>query len=81
MKKPEIITVLNTKSEDGIEITYHLSLQGTVCTEIKYPKDYLSLDEDIQQQNENLPKTRRKYVTEEGKVVSYLTAKKLGIIS
>jgi hypothetical protein len=36
---------------------------------------------ELEAENETLPKTKRRYMTEDGKVVGYLTAKKLGIIS
>jgi hypothetical protein len=53
----------------------------TITSEISYTKNYKSLHEELEAENETLPKTKRRYMTEDGKVVGYLTAKKLGIIS
>jgi len=49
---------------------------GPLSVEIKYPKNYISyIDEQ-----ELLPKTVRKYPTDEGNWVGYQRAKALGII-
>jgi len=52
-----------------------------ITSEVSYTKNYKSLHEEIEAENETLPKTKRRYMTEDGKIVGYLTAKKLGIIS
>jgi hypothetical protein len=53
----------------------------TITSEVSYTKNYKSLHDLLEAENETLPKTKRRYMTEDGKVVGYLTAKKLGIIS
>ena len=74
--------ILSKTHLDGTTITYFMSDNGRVITsEINYAKNYKSLHEEIEAENETLPKTKRRYMTEDGKVVGYLTAKKLGIIS
>ena len=49
---------------------------GPVSVEIKYPKNYISYAEE----QELLPKTVRKYTTDEGNWVGYQRAKALGLI-
>ena len=49
---------------------------GPISVEIKYPKDYKTFDEE----QEQLPATKRKYCTEKGNWVGYQRAKALGII-
>ena len=67
---------------DGTTITYFMSEDRRVITsEVSYNRNYKSLYEELEAENETLPKTKRRYMTEDGKVVGYLTAKKLGIIS
>lgn len=74
--------ILSKTHLDGTTITYFVSENGRVITsESSYTKSYKSLHEEIEAENETLPKTKRRYMTEDGKVVGYLTAKKLGIIS
>ena len=74
--------ILSKTHLDGTTITYFMSENGRVITsEVSYTKNYKSLHEEIESENETLPKTKRRYMTEDGKVVGYLTAKKLGIIS
>lgn len=68
-------------SDDNIEEIWTFDLNkrinGPVSVEISYPKNFKSM-EDIQ---DELPKTKRKYFYEEGaKWVNYTRAKGLGII-
>ena len=59
--------------------TYDLSKspRGPISTEFEYPKDYVSEATN----EENLPKSQRKYLNEvTGKMVSYTRAYQLGII-
>ena len=49
---------------------------GPLSVEIKYPKDYISYADE----QELLPKTVRKYTTDEGNWVGYSRAKVLGLI-
>jgi hypothetical protein len=74
--------ILSKTHLDGTTIKYFMSDdRRTITSEVSYTKNYKSLHEQIETENETLPKTKRRYMTEEGKVVGYLTAKKLGIIS
>jgi hypothetical protein len=59
-----------------------MSENGRVITsETSYSKGHKSLYEELEEKNKGLPKTKHQYMTDEGKVVGYLTAKKLGIIT
>ena len=49
-------------------------------SEIFYGRGYKSPQEELDEMNKGLPKTKRKYLTEENKIVGYLTAKKKGLI-
>jgi hypothetical protein len=74
--------ILSKTHRDGTTITYYLSEDGRIVTsEIEYSRLSKSLYEELEERNKGLPKTKRQYMTDEGKVVGYLTAKKLGIIS
>jgi len=53
----------------------------TVTSELSYPRSFRNIYEELEHKNESLPKTKRQFITDEGKVVGYLTAKKLGIIT
>ena len=67
---------------DGNTITYFMSDdKRTVTSELTYSRSFRNIHEELEFKNENLPKTKRWYMTDEGKVVGYLTAKKLGIIT
>lgn len=67
------------ESEDGVkEIwVYDKTINpfGPLSVEFKYPKNYKTYAEE----QEELPKTRRKYCTDEGNWVGYQRAKALGI--
>jgi hypothetical protein len=53
---------------------------GPLNVEKFYPKDYNS-EMEVDETNENLPKTKRKYLNpENGKLVAYTRAKVLGLI-
>ena len=74
--------ILSKTHLDGTTIRYFMSENKRVITsEITYPKNHKGLHEELEERNQGLPKTKRQYMTDEGKVVGYLTAKKLGIIS
>lgn len=74
--------ILTNTNSDGNVITYYASEDGKVITsEITYARTFKGLQEELEEENEKLPKTKRRYMTDEGKIVGYLTAKKLGIIS
>lgn len=74
--------ILTSTNSDGNTITYYASEDGKVISsEIVYARTFKGLQEELEEENEKLPKTKRRYMTDEGKVVGYLTAKKLGIIS
>ena len=69
------------RDEDtGIEITYYFEKGVMVRTDIKYLSGYTSAEEELANMNKGLPKTKRKYLDEENKIVSYLTAKKKGLV-
>lgn len=66
--------------EEGYSQTWHYDLDkspnGPMMVEIFYPEGYFK-DED----KENLPKTKRKYLNPaNGKMVAYTRAKELGLI-
>ena len=68
--------------KDGVTITYYTNDNNSVIwSESSYPRNFKSLEEQLEQENENLPKHKRKYIDESGKVISYLTAKKQGIVA
>ncbi len=74
--------ILSKTHSDGTTIRYFMSENGRVITsETSYSKGHKSLYEELEEKNKGLPKTKRQYMTDEGKVVGYLTAKKLGIIT
>ena len=75
------------ENEDGTINTWYYdtdrTTRGPVKVEITYPKDYDFRTEDdiLNEDNENLPKTRRKYINpKNGKLVGYTRARALGII-
>ena len=49
---------------------------GPISVEMKYPKEHKTFAEE----QEELPKTKRKYCTEKGNWVGYQRAKSLGLI-
>ena len=68
------------KYEDGSSQKWHYNLDkspnGPIMVEMFYPEGYFPRD-----RNENLPKTKRKYLNPtNGKMVAYTRAKELGII-
>jgi len=69
------------KYDDGIVVTwtynYNKFTNGPVQVDITYPKDY----KDLEEIQENLPKTQRTYLNpKNGKTVGYGRAKQLGLI-
>ena len=79
MQSREMFTRTN---KDGVTITYYTNQNTSVIwTEQTYPRTYKSLSEELEEENEKLPKHKRKYLDESGKIISYLTAKKQGIVA
>ena len=66
--------------EDDMTIRYTYKWNRMVKSEIFYGKGYKSAQDELDEMNKGLPKTKRKYLDDEGKIVSYLTAKKKGLI-
>lgn len=66
--------------EDDLTIKYTFKYDRMVKSEITYGRGYQSPEQELEKLNAGKPKTRRKYLTEENKLVGYLTAKKLGLI-
>lgn len=66
--------------EDDMTITYTYKYNKMVKSEINYGRGYKSPQQELDELNKGLPKTKRKYLTEENKIVGYLTAKKKGLI-
>lgn len=67
--------------DDDHIITYYYEYNRMVRTDIKYKGNFKTLHEELEEKNEKLPKHKRKYLDEDGKIVSYLTAKKRGIVA
>lgn len=73
------------KDNDGVVSTWTYDLDkfpnGPILVENEYPKDWKSPSEEIEESQENLPITKRKYLNpKNGKLVSYARAKMLGLI-
>ena len=66
--------------EDDMTIRYTYKWNRMVKSEIFYGKGYKSAQDELDEMNKGLPKTKRKYLDDEGKIVGYLTAKKKGLI-
>lgn len=68
------------KHSDGSVTTWFYDLSktkdGPIKTETKYPKGML----DWGQVQESLPKTKRKYALDDGRIVGYTRARELGVI-
>jgi hypothetical protein len=68
------------KYNDGAVITWYwdksVRTEGPVKTETKWPKGLL----DFEQIQEALPKTKRKYALDDGRIVGYARARILGVI-
>ena len=83
-KKRDVVPaerILECTSEDSTyTIKYTFKHGVMVRTDITYSKGYKSAIEELEERNKSLPKTRRKYMDDEGKIVGYLTAKKKGLI-
>ena len=74
----ELFSRTNT---EGVTITYYSDEKNSkVWSEISYPRNYKELQEQLDEENANLPKHKRKYIDDDGRVVSHLTAKKLGLV-
>lgn len=66
---------------DGVTTTYYTNQDNSIVwTDRTYPRTYKSLVEQLEEENEKLPKHKRKYLDDSGKIVSYLTAKKQGLV-
>jgi hypothetical protein len=66
--------------ENDMTIRYTYKWNRMVKSEIFYGKGFKSAQDELDEMNKGLPKTKRKYLDEEGKIVSYLTAKKKGLL-
>lgn len=66
--------------ETDVTIRYTFKYNKMVKSELYYGRGYKSAQDELDEKNKGLPKTRRKYLTDEGKIVGYLTAKKKGLI-
>ena len=66
--------------EDDMTIRYTYKWNRMVKSEIFYGKGYKSAQDELDEMNKGLPKTKCKYLDDEGKIVGYLTAKKKGLI-
>mgnify|MGYP000969972917 CR=1 FL=1 len=66
--------------ENDFTIRYTYKWNRMVKSEIFYGKGYKSAQDELDEMNKGLPKTKRKYLDDEGKIVGYLTAKKKGLI-
>ena len=66
--------------EDDTTIRYTYKYNQMIKSEIFYGRGYKSPQQELDERNKGLPKTKRKYLTDEGKIVGYLTAKKKGLI-
>lgn len=74
--------ILSKTRLDGSTITYYMSDdKRTITSEQTYSRTFKNIFEELELKNEGLPKTKRQYMTDEGKIIGYLTAKKLGIIT
>jgi hypothetical protein len=66
--------------EDDTTIRYTYKYNRMIKSEIFYGRGYKSPQQELDERNKGLPKTKRKYLTDEGKIVGYLTAKKKGLV-
>lgn len=74
--------ILSKTRLDGSTITYYMSDdKRTITSEQTYSRTFKNIFEELEIKNQGLPKTRRQYMTDVGKIIGYLTAKKLGIIT
>ena len=68
------------KNDDGAVMTWYwdktIRTEGPIKTVTKWPKGAL----DFEQIQEALPKTKRKYALDDGRIVGYARARALGII-
>lgn len=67
--------------DDDCIITYYYEYNRMVRTDIKYKGNFKTLHEELEDKNSRLPKHKRKYLDDSGKIISYLTAKKRGIVA
>ena len=69
-------------NQEGVTITYYSDERNLrVWSEVNYPRNFKDLQEQLDEENASLPKHKRKFIDDDGKVVSYLTAKKLGLVA
>jgi len=66
--------------EDDMTIRYTYKYNRMIKSEIFYGRGYKSAQDELDEMNKGLPKTKRKYLDDEGKIVGYLTAKKKGLV-
>ena len=83
-KKRDVVPaerILECFNKDGnYTIRYTFKHGRMVRTDISYGRGYKSVIEELEEANEGLPKTKRKYLDDDGKIVGYLTAKKKGLV-
>ena len=77
---PEHRVMECTSNDDKMTVKYTFRNGVMVRTDINYGKGYKSVIEELEEQNKKLPKTKRKYMDDDGKIVGYLTAKKKGLV-
>ena len=73
-------TQVIVNQEGTMETTYYFEYDKMVRSDIKYLSGYTSAEEDLAILNKGLPKTKRKYLDEENRLISYFTAKKKGLL-
>ncbi len=80
-KKPKPIAeqVIESVDSDGLRSRYILTPRGMISHEIFYPRGWKSLQEELDESNKKLPKSRQRFMTEEGNIVGYYRAKQLGL--
>jgi len=78
VKEDRVQEVYFKESDTTIRYTYKFNRM--VKSEIFYGKGFKTPQQELDEQNKGLPKTKRKYLTDEGKIVGYLTAKKKGLV-
>jgi len=78
VKEDRVQEVYFKESDTTIRYTYKFNRM--VKSEIFYGKGFKTPQQELDEQNKGLPKTKRKYLDDEGKIVGYLTAKKKRLV-
>jgi len=66
--------------KDGREVTFTFENNKMIRSDIKYPKGYKSLQEELEEHNKTAPKSRQKFLADDGKIIGYYTAVKRGLV-